>query len=769
MGRKRDQVVVMRWSIIRLIWLRELRDQLRDRRTLFMVAVLPLLMYPVLGFAVIQFALGFGANINVIGIVGGPGTIRDFPPCQSAGVAPYLACLSATGLQTNQLLGAAAFLEAGRPRPYPLLISGGQFPAFDVNAPLGPGLNSQVKKLKLKWLDRIDPELLRDKTVDLFVAAPADFFARLEKSGALPGADRPTLELILRPDDDYSKQAKNRLQPLLESWKRELMKERLARKNLPANFTDPFEINEPQPAGPPAQAGGIFDMMVRIFPFMLVMWSLAGALYPAVDLCAGEKERGTMETLLITPAGREEIVLGKFLTIWVFSAGSALLNLLSMAFATWQFGAQLPQGALPVGALLWSVVLSLPLSALFSAISLAIGAYARSSKEGQYYLMPLFLITMPLIFLTLAPGVELNPFYSMVPVTGVALLMQKLMTAGSLAQVPWLYFIPVLVPIGLYSWLALRWAIEQFQREEVLFREAERIDFSLWVKSLFREKEETATAGQAFFCFGLILALRWLSVGLGQHLHLTMYTGITLLGFVAAPALLMAILFNTRPRAGIFLRWPNWREAGLAAVLAILLLPAMAAFTLAVFRHFPHLTQMVEDRQPIFQQIHAMYEAMEEPGNLWLFLFTFALLPALCEEIAFRGYILTGLRKRYRPRTAIVLCSFMFALFHMNVFQFLPAFFLGIVLGLLTVRSQSLVPAMMFHFLHNTALLRSPILLDNLERWLPDVLKNLWPIPVAASLGAALVLLWWLYRKPYVEMDRYWALKEKEKAGADRS
>src|SRR5437773_3505561 len=123
--------------------------------------------------------------------------------------------------------------------------------------------------------------------------------------------------------------------------------------------------------------------------------------------------------------------------------------------------------------------------------------------------MPLFLVTMPLIFLTLAPGVELNPFYSLVPVTGVALLMQRLMTS-SLDQVPWLYFVPVLIPIILYSWLALRWAIEQFRREEVLFREAERLDLGLWVRRVFREKEPLPSTGQALLCFMLIMALRWL-------------------------------------------------------------------------------------------------------------------------------------------------------------------------------------------------------------------------------------------------------------------
>ena len=150
-------------------------------------------------------------------------------------------------------------------------------------------------------------------------------------------------------------------------------------------------------------AEGLFEMLVRVFPFMLVMWSLAGALYPAVDLCAGEKERGTMETLLISPASREEIVGGKFLTIWVFSAATSLLNLVSMGLSTLPFSSAIPHGALRPGALLWCVVLVLPLSAFFSALCLAVGAYARSSKEGQYYLMPLFLVCMPLIFLTLAP------------------------------------------------------------------------------------------------------------------------------------------------------------------------------------------------------------------------------------------------------------------------------------------------------------------------------------------------------------------------------
>src|SRR5262249_37191456 len=156
-----------------------------------------------------------------------------------------------------------------------------------------------------------------------------------------------------------------------------------------------------------------------------------------------------------------------------------------------------------------------------------------STKEGQYYLMPLFLVTMPLIFLTLAPGVELNAFYSMVPVTGVALLLQKLTASAALDHGLWAYFVPVLAPMVIYSWLALQWAIGQCQREEVLFREADRLDLGLWLRRLWREKEALPTAGQALFCFGLIFALHWLAFGAAGRLSLLALTAVSQLALVA--------------------------------------------------------------------------------------------------------------------------------------------------------------------------------------------------------------------------------------------
>ncbi len=125
------------------------------------------------------------------------------------------------------------------------------------------------------------------------------------------------------------------------------------------------------------------------------------------------------------------------------------------------------------------------------------GAYARSSKEGQYYLMPLFLVTMPLVFLTLAPGVELNPFYSLVPVTGVALLMQRLMTT-TMDKVPWLYFGPVIVPIILYSWLALSLGHRAISPRRSSFPRSRAARIGLWIRHVFRDKEALPSTGQCF-------------------------------------------------------------------------------------------------------------------------------------------------------------------------------------------------------------------------------------------------------------------------------
>jgi sodium transport system permease protein len=742
----------MRWSIVRLIWLRELRDQLRDRRTVFMIAVLPVLLYPAAGFGVMQLALGYLGQHSVVGVQGSQYLPPWTPRCSALSPVPALSWLtltpSAPGVPlagVERAVSGEALELARRDDPNqdypPLLIAdegGLRFPSLYLEHP------DEARSLRIRSFDeptpdadtgwpedflaRVDRSALDARQIDLLLVVPAYFADILRKDG------RPPLYVLTREGDDRSRLVDNRVSAILRQWKKHLKEVRLRRQGLPADYDEAIDIRDAARAKPPAKRASddLLEMLVRIFPFILVMWSLAGALYPAVDLCAGEKERGTMETLLISPASREEIVWGKFLTIWVFSAATALLNLLSMALTTWKFGSLLTaEAAFRPAALFWAIVLLLPLSAFFSAVCLAVGAYARSSKEGQYYLMPLFLVTMPLIFLTLAPGVELNAFYSMVPVTGVALLLQKLMAVKPPDYELWAYFVPVLAPMVVYSWLALRWAIEQFQREEVLFREAERLDLKLWLRRLFRDKEALPSAGQAFFCFALIFGLHWISLGAGTRGSVVAFSTIRYLAFVTAPPLFMVLLLTTRPLQGLAMRRPPVWAWPVAAVLAALLLPPLAGLTLLLLDQFPHVKQTLLEAQ-------GGAGAMDAAGRVGtdVYLLVMAVLPAVAEELAFRGFMLRGLRQRFRPWTAILLSSFLYSLYPMNVFQAVPHFLVGVVLALLVTRTGSVVAAMTFHLVWNVLLL--------VPRFLPNLLRPFedhWSDSPLLTSGAILLCL----------------------------
>src|SRR5208337_3435348 len=232
--------------------------------------------------------------------------------------------------------------------------------------------------------------------------------------------------ILYRSVDEPSQNTYFRLRELLDRWKRGIVDARTKQDNLPQGYAQPIQVKGRDVVTVQEVQGNTWSL---IFPFLLVMMSLTGAFYPAVDLCAGEKERGTMETLLISPATRAEIVLGKFLTVMLASVMTAVLNLVSMgltgiflAHNKASLAMEPTQRAAAAGlapptllSALWMILLLIPLAAFFSAVCVALAVLARSMKEGQYYMTPLYLVCLPLIFLTLIPETKLNLFYSLVP------------------------------------------------------------------------------------------------------------------------------------------------------------------------------------------------------------------------------------------------------------------------------------------------------------------------------------------------------------------
>ena len=718
----------MRWNNVRLILLREVRDQLRDRRTLFMVAVLPILLYPLLGLAMAQMMASFNEQMRTVVVLGanelpGPPLIEGerfvAEYFEDPADAEKLQVLTEETIAASDDPGLREFAaDAQRMRPLieelaAITESIDQARESAADSPAITEWEDREAELRAKvgdWFNR--------GPVQVLIVVPDGFreqFASVNRRLANAGSEQEIPELphpivIENGAVDTSAIAFRRVQGALRRWEKRLLEDRLAQAQLPSSIHTPFDATDVNLAEQDQIAASVWS---KLFPTLLIIMSVTGAFYPAIDVGAGEKERGTMETLLICPATRTEIVAGKFLTVMLFSLTTALLNLLSMGFtgkymlqmstasAFSQFGSfSLP----PLSALLWLAVLSIPISALFSALSLAFAMFAKSSKEGQYYLTPLLIVTIGITVFCLNPAVEITPYFSVMPVMGPALLLKALLLGSTSPIRLSIYFAPVLVSSILYSALALWWAIELFRREDVLFRGSERFDLQSWVRHLLRDKEATPNFSEAGFCFVLILLLQFAfqskiqadfaeAAATNGMRELFDTQIIYLVVTVATPALMMAVMLTTSVRQTLKLTWPSGRMFAAGCVLPFLLLPLSVELG-----HFLSRTFFPELPPGVAEAFKSLGDANV---SVWLALATFALAPAICEELAFRGFILSGMQNSGRRWLPIVLSSCAFGIVHMIAQQVFNAMLLGLVLGLLAVRSRSLLPGVVFHLLYN--------------------------------------------------------------------
>ncbi len=719
----------MRLFNVRLILAREVRDQLRDRRTLFMMFVLPLLLYPLLGMSYLQIYQFTQERATSVLILGRP-QWGDLPPL----------------VEGNQFCGRL-FSDPGRARLLQLHSPAGEPSGSPQNGP-DPLAEAQHAVQSGQY----DAALYFP---DAFAQEMNQYYRALKQWQQGVGQGRPAkLPKLPRPKIIYTTANERshitflRLSAVLDRWHEEVRQSIWAASGLPPSASRPPEVEAHDLADQTDYEGAA--LWSKILPVMLLIWALTGAFYPAVDLCAGEKERGTLETLLSAPAHRSEIVLGKLLTIMLFSGTTAVLNLLSVGVTGWLvLSRALGFGSPPPLAALWLALALVPVSALFSALCLALAAFARSSKEGQYYLMPLLLITMPLAVLPMTPGVELTLGNSLIPVTGVVLLLRSLLEGNYWEAVQ---MAPVVLAVTLAACvLAIRWAVDQFNSESVLFRESERLELGLWVRHLVRDRQPTPSVAAALLCGVIILVIKFfVTFAYPEVASLPAFIRsvlVTQLVVIAAPALLMTIILSSSPRETLLLKLPSsltMSAAALAApLLAVTLHPLLHAVRVGVTRLYP----LSEKAGPCLEALDEIVAGIP----LWQVFLLIALLPAVCEELAFRGFILSGFRHLGHRWRAILYTAFFFGLVHALVQQQLIAFLVGVVIGYVAVQTGSILPCMLFHLVHNSlTLVTGRITSETLARW-PFLGKMLsvheetgcvfhWPVVVAGGLAAVLLV-----------------------------
>jgi len=734
----------MNWSNVRLILLREIRDQLRDRRTLFMIAVLPLLLYPLLGMSMFQIAQFMREHPTKVLLI-------DTPEVQPP-------------LVEGDRFSAELFSTEERSELLDLEFAEGRGGSLDWSR-----LDSQQRRDAAQ-------RLIRSGDRQVVVYFPPEFAERLEAfrqrlkeapSQALAD-DVPSPKIYYNTASEKSTIAYTRVSRVLRRWTEQIGERNLEESRLPALAARPFDF---EPADVATSGHRDAAVWSKVLPFVMLIWAMTGAFYPAIDLCAGEKERGTLETLLSSPAERSEIVWGKLLTVILFSVATSALNLLSMGFTGAFVVTQMNRLQLlasggnsislpPLSAVLWLTLALLPIAALFSALCLALAAFARSTKEGQYYLMPLMLITMPLMILPMAPGVELTLGNSLIPVAGVVLLLRAMLEGSYWKALP--YLIPVAGVTLCCCTLAIRWAVDQFNKEGVLFRESERLELRLWLRHLVRDRGPTPSIPEALFCFVLILVTQFF-ISLSQRpfasfTELAQTIFVSQVVVIALPALLMTILLTRDPLRTLRLRErPTLLSIPAALLLAVVLHPVAQGAALVVQYLYP----VGPDAVALGESLD---KYLKQAPYAWLPFVLIGLLPAVCEELTFRGFILSGLRHIGHKWWAIGLSAVFFGVVHGIFQQSLIAVLLGLVLGYLAVQTGNLIPCIVFHVTHNSLALLSGRLRISPETYdrypgldafivpLKDTGQEKfifgWPLILGGALAAAYLLLWF-HRLPY--------------------
>lgn len=311
--------------------------------------------------------------------------------------------------------------------------------------------------------------LLQDKSIQAAVVVPENFEAVLQSPNQAD--DSLQIRIIFDQSNLESEMVKGKVKDALENYRQGMIQAELHRRQLPHSVVEPFYIRDDNRASPEKVAGASMGMLL---PYMIILMIMVSCQYPAIDMTAGEKERGTMETLLVSPASRLEIVLGKFLTTMVAGLVSGSLSmtsmLISMSMGFTAFGGKETAGqmALHFDPLAWGMVvlLILPIAAIFASVLMAIAVNARSYKEAQSYVQPLMILIIVPAITSMIPGLEVDARMAFIPVVNVSLIIRNAFIGQYDPMLITLTFLSSVI----YAAFAIFVAVRIFQKETVLLK-----------------------------------------------------------------------------------------------------------------------------------------------------------------------------------------------------------------------------------------------------------------------------------------------------------
>lgn len=706
--------------------MKELRESLRDRRTVITLVLMPLLIYPLLSLVLNRVLLNnVAAKARQTVTIGMSAEIEGspFPEFLLTGwslladeqhspvfLEPVLKA------SKNQLAISAEEPEFALPEPDLLVIEG------DVSNELRKSVVDLVILRKLRTREQLPATVLpqpgppQPDATPIQSDTPEDMARnerrriRRERSEQMFGA-LGDYEIQYRMNDPASERALQVVERAFSAFNNAS-----ARSMLGGKHDAPIRLV----ATPVSLPSNYADMLATMIPLVLVLMTMAGAVYPAIDLTAGERERGTMEALVVSPTPSYFLLLAKYSAVVTVSLLTALANLLAMTITLWASGMGrviFGQATLSVAMVGQVLALLILFTTFFSALLLAITSFARSFKEAQAYLIPVMLLALTPGVLSLLPGIRFTNLMATIPLVNIVLLARQLLTDS----VEWNTALVAVICTGIYAATALAVASRLFGSDASM-----QGSQGSW-RDLLRRPASTSdypTPDQMAMTMAVLFPMYFVassvlpgtSEAMSTRLAIAALVSFTLiLGLPVIVSWFRRLNFQTTFRLykGTEQQWMMW----LPAVVTL----GLSTWTIAheVFFYSQKLIGTIDAKQ--LGDVAKFANQLRELPLVFV-LFVFAITPAVCEEFFFRGFVLGSLN-RLSTVMAVVVSSILFGLMHVltsNVLmieRFLPTALIGVLLAVIALRTGSIWPGMIFHAIHNGLQFTLNHFRDELAKW----------------------------------------------------
>lgn len=427
------------------VFFKEIKDILRDRRTIISMVIVPLLFYPIL-------TMGLGRVIS---------SQMEKTRAERQPVMP-LPVGAAPGMQTS-LAADTSIRIVSADSIHTLLLKEAQIDTSLKSESIDRLFGGDPTKVSRDVKDRIYYTAIARKWIRAVVEVPPDLPV------TATGNDSLVLGVFIDGADINSDAAGDHIREWARALNDSLIERRLAAFGTNRRTLQPFWIASQDVAPKSKQAGRFMAMML---PYMLMILTMTGGMYPAMDITAGEKERNTLETLLAAPVARWHLALGKFLTVLTAGFVTMILSMTSMTVSMKWGMMQMAEDSGGIsfsmsGATLgWILLLMIPMAMLFAALLVVLSISARSYKEAQSYATPLLMLVIMPAMISFVPGIELNWALTFVPVVNLCLALKEvLLGIAKPAQI-----LAVFGTTALYAAFMLFVTTRIFERESVLFR-----------------------------------------------------------------------------------------------------------------------------------------------------------------------------------------------------------------------------------------------------------------------------------------------------------